>query len=112
MTEDVLSGLSWLLNPASILELGFEINGLAVEGVGWLISQTSPELGQNFINFGETLQSVPLVKMWAVGTWLLSPIINPTLLNACITAMMFIWSVSIVVKFTTWVFGLIWSSPA
>jgi hypothetical protein len=105
----VLNLAQWFLDPTTLLTVAAKLFGWLVEAIAFFMPG---DMGYQVAHLGETMGDVPFRKMFALGCYFASPVIDPDLLAACVGIRVNTWVVTRTVRFVVYVKGIFWSSQA
>ena len=99
----------WATDPAQLIQWSMSLVGWLFGAIGNLMPGT---IGDQFENFGTTLSSVPVAKLFRITGYMVSPAVDPELLMGCMAIRIEAWVVSLALKFGMWAKGHFWSSSS
>jgi hypothetical protein len=101
--------ISYVMDPTTTINAAVWLFGLLMQGIGTLIG---PPVGEQFMAMGSKLQDIPMRAAWEVMGYLVSPVIDPALLGACIAISIDAWLFSLTLKLVIYIKGHFWSASA
>lgn len=112
LSQQLLDFIHWALDPGALIETAFAFVAMHFKFAGWVCGYVNPTFGAQVTALGANLDAVPFQKMWAVGAYLVSPVIDTTLLSASVAISMYVWLLTTVIKVVVAVKNHIWSAGA
>ncbi|MCC7168685.1 MAG: hypothetical protein IT565_14055 [Rhodospirillales bacterium] len=62
-------------------------------------------MGTVFASIATWLTSIPITKAFSVGLWLLSPLVDPNVLMACVFLIVYVWWFAFYAHMGLWIIG-------